>query len=156
MCDMCEGRTLDQYLDRMRELVRTHGWALQSVHGRGPVGWVYTIGLIDSYGHPELLTIDTDIGRAATLLNHLGATIRDGTVLAPGPADADGAQVELVAVHPVHVCSDLMATWHNLHGDLTDDERPQLDVLQVRVPRIVSAGPRAVRERLDRAFARTP
>ena len=157
MCEMCEGRTRDQYLDRLRGLIRTHGWALQAVHGQGRVGWVYTIGLTTGYGHPELLLIDTDVGRAARLLNGLGTAIRDGTVLVAGPTRAaDGTELELVEVHPVHTCSDLLAMWHDVHGHLPDDDRPTLDVLQVRVPSIVEGGPRAVRERLDRAFARTP
>jgi hypothetical protein len=90
------------------------------------------------------------------LLNRLGGVIRDGTILTSGPATDGGEEIELVEIHPVHTCSDLLATWHNVHGHLPDHERPPLDVLQVRVPSLVAAGPRSVRERLDRAFARTP
>ncbi|QYG91018.1 hypothetical protein HC251_00275 [Iamia sp. SCSIO 61187] len=43
------------------------------------------------------------------------------------------------------------------HTDrLPDDRRPDLDVVQVLVPDVVAHGPRPVRERLDRPFARTP
>jgi hypothetical protein len=153
MCEICEGSTIDEYLEHVREVVRSHGWALQSVGGSGAVGWVYTIGLTSSYGHPELLTIDTDVGRAARLLNELGRMVRDGGRLRPGiMTTADDGTVELLAVHPVHARSDLVATWHSLHAP----EAPELDLLQVVVPEVVAHGPRGLRERLDRAFARTP
>jgi hypothetical protein len=156
MCEMCEGRTMDEVLDRLDGLVRTHGWALQGVQGSGAVSWLYTIGLTTGYGHPELLTIDTDVGRAARLLNGLGAAIRDGTVLGSGVATTpDGAPIDLVAVHPVHLRGDLVAMWHRLHARSVG-RPPPLEVLQVLDPEVLRTGRRSVRERLDRAFARTP
>src|ERR1035441_1378111 len=57
MCWMCDrpGATERDYLDHMRQLIRTYGWAVQGVEREGlHPPWAYTVGLT-RHRRPELV-----------------------------------------------------------------------------------------------------
>ena len=72
MCDICNGRTHEELRIEMREYIGSRGWALQAV-GASPSesGWVYTVGLIETFTHP-------DPAAYGSLLNRIGKHVRRG------------------------------------------------------------------------------
>lgn len=157
MCSICDGQTIEESNDDLRDIVRRVGWAVLMVEPPpGGVGWAYTIGLHLSYGHPELLVVDDDVRRGGELLNVLGRRVRDGEVLSAGTDVAIGPRrAELVAVHEVHARDELIGTWFRVHDMDTEDIAPS--ILQVVVPDLVLAsGRRAMRTRFDDPLAHPP
>ncbi len=127
MCEMCDGKSFQQVLDDTRDHVRRFGWAVRGVEPEPTrPGWVYTVGLLDSYEHPELVVFDDDWSRGASLLNALGRAVRDGEELVPGDhiALGAGASAHIVDVHPDHLATELFAMWHNVRqvGTVTPPE----------------------------------
>lgn len=122
MCDICDGKTHEQVEAETRGHIRRLGWALQGVEpSAGCHGWVYTIGLLDSYDHPELVLIDDDWARGGSLLNVLGRAVRDGDIFQPGDRiDLGERWAEVIDVHPDHLTSDVLAVWHNVRGSGSD------------------------------------
>jgi len=115
MCWQCDhpDATLDDYLDRVRKMIRTYGWMIQYVEDdKRP--FAYTIGL-HQRGLPELVMTGVQPQIAARLLNSMAHLVVDhGTELQPA-MHIDQAEflMEVVEVdHPdVHL---LMAV--NLYG----------------------------------------
>lgn len=71
MCFRCDNpsSSREDYLSRVAELKRCHGWAVQGVEGdRFHPPWAYTVGLTDC-GLPELVVTGMPIRKAARLLN---------------------------------------------------------------------------------------
>jgi hypothetical protein len=103
MCWRCDhpDKTLDDYLDVLRDKIRRGGWVVQYVEGeRSP--FAYTIGLFD-HGLPELLVTGLPPKEAVWLLNTFARRMSAGGRPASGhqlflPA---GTRVEIVDVeHP--------------------------------------------------------
>ncbi|HEU5007589.1 MAG TPA: DUF4262 domain-containing protein [Jatrophihabitantaceae bacterium] len=70
----------------LRETIRKHGWAVQSVlgnHRKRYPDFSYTVGLW-GFGHPELLVIGLAADVAGWLLNQLGQLVRAGESLRAG------------------------------------------------------------------------
>jgi hypothetical protein len=103
MCWQCDhpDKTLDDYLDLLREKILAHGWAVQYVEiPKRP--FAYTIGLHDR-GLPELLVTGLPPREALWLLN----TFAKRTLVGLRPAAGErvslpaGTRLELVDVeHP--------------------------------------------------------
>jgi hypothetical protein len=130
MCQMCEGWSLEEVRQDLSERIDRFGWALQGVTGPRP--WVYTIGLTERFGHPELIMAGVDISCASFALNVLGAGIGDGETFTPGleGVDVDDVPLDFGQVHPVHVASGLVAMWEDHYTHLPGAP-PPLEVVQV-------------------------
>jgi hypothetical protein len=104
MCWQCDhpDKTLDDYLELLREQILRHGWVVQYVED-DKMPFAYTIGLHDR-GLPELLVTGLDPQRAGWLLNTFAKRVLSGRRPTAGnevllPA---GTRLELVDVeHPV-------------------------------------------------------
>jgi Domain of unknown function (DUF4262) len=102
MCWMCDrpGATERDYLDHMRQLIRTYGWAVQGVERDGlHPPWAYTVGLT-RHRRPELVITGMGLTRATGVLNMVAGRLLHDDVPAPGTqaALADGPLVEVVRV----------------------------------------------------------
>lgn len=85
----------DQEDERIKTVIRRHGWAIEYIGGGGCAvpgcdggddegpPFAHTIGLF-GLGHPELLVFDLDPVTSARLLNTLGDRIRADHALIPG------------------------------------------------------------------------
>lgn len=156
MCEICKGWTHEEVAADQRHHITTIGWSVQMVEPRpGRVGWTYTIGLSESYGHPELLVFGRDVWAGGRMLNELGTAVRDGTVVEPGAAVVSGIALEVLEVHPVHLFGELVARWRALYEERDPRERPELRVLQVREAS-ADSDDRDLRIRLDRPYTRLP
>jgi hypothetical protein len=87
---MSDGFDVGAYLQRLREVVLEHGWAVQAVlGGSGDPPFAYTVGLTRYDGHPELVMYGLHPDLAHGLLNDLGARIRGGARLREGQRISD-------------------------------------------------------------------
>ena len=107
MCDICNGKTIGEYLDGQRDTLAQYGWSIQAVgfgeDEDGALPWAYTIGLAAGFGHPELVVCGHDIRLAAQLLNGMGDDVRAGTLFAAGEVEERlGRTIRLRAVHRSH------------------------------------------------------
>ena len=70
MCLECDGFSHEQVMRGLDLKIRTYGWALTQVD-EGPSAFSYTIGLVESYGHPELIALDFDAKHHHPLISWL-------------------------------------------------------------------------------------
>ena len=103
MCWMCNrpGATERDYLDHMRQLITTYGWAVQGVERDGiHPPWAYTVGLTP-HRRPELVITGMGLTRATGVLNGVAAHLLHADVPAPGTQAAllDGPLIEIVGGH---------------------------------------------------------
>ena len=89
----------------MHAHVASGSWALQGVEaGEHQRPWAYTIGLMQHFGHPELVITDGAWRESAVILNQLGECVRQGDRFVPGMVvESDGSAIELGVVHPSYV-----------------------------------------------------
>jgi len=102
MCWMCDrpGATERDYLDHMRQLIRTYGWAVQGVERDGPhPPWAYTVGL-SRHRRPELVVTGMALARATEILNVVAGRLWHDDVPAAGTQTilVNGPLVEVVTV----------------------------------------------------------
>jgi hypothetical protein len=99
-----------------------------------PAGWVYTMGLLDRAGHPELVVAGVPVTTAAQVLGALGRAVLDGECFRVGETiDLGPGIAEVAAVHPVHYELSTFNIWHELKavGVL---HSPELTVQQIVAP----------------------
>ena len=116
--------------------IHTHidsgSWALQGVEaGEHQRPWVYTIGLTQNFGHPELVITDGDVRDSALILNQVGEWIRQGDRFVQGAVvESDGGTLEFGPVHGTYVRHGLCASWSAYSAWAGTDPGP-LELLQV-------------------------
>ena len=111
MCRRCEGYSWEQ-IEREEDLIiRTHGWMLSSVHNEDGTAWSYTVGLIESWGHPELIAIDFPFERQQALIHYLSAQVEKTSSI--DLLDVISHDHQLVSVHRDNLATELIATWLN-------------------------------------------
>lgn len=79
---------VDETDENIRETIAEYGWyvALVDDEGDGPeTRFAYSIGMVETLGHPEVLVLGQPIELMAYLINEVGERARDG---APCPVDA--------------------------------------------------------------------
>jgi hypothetical protein len=141
---MCEGKTLEEMLDRRAGLIRTDGFFPIAVEDRRP--WAYTIGLAETQDHPELLMAGEDLQYVGHLIGVLGDRVIRGETFEPGDVTTEhGHDLEFRSVHPVHLNHGLLNAWFLQYG--RTPEIPVLDVVQV-----VFRDDRVRQPRLDQAW----
>jgi hypothetical protein len=130
MCPICDGKSVEEVLHDLHHVVELLGWAVQAVEASRP--WVYTIGLADRYGHPELVLAGVDISLSMHLLNALGTMVATGEELRPGGKEVVVGEREVTfgAVHPVHLATGLVGTWESYY-EWRPGPSPALEVVQV-------------------------
>ena len=132
MCDICDGTTYEASWQRIQDLVASRSWAIQGVEAAAHQRpWAYTIGLTESFGHPELVITDGTWPTSVEILNMLGEWIRDGDEYDVGSVvDAGEFRIELGAVHASFLHHGLCASWSAYYEWAGTDPGP-LQVLQV-------------------------
>ncbi len=82
--------------------IRTYGWQLTQVTDDHP--WSYTIGLTESYGHPELMITGLELDVQSTVIRKIIDAIE--TTGSVDHAFLERQGVTLVEVHPNHLRDD--------------------------------------------------
>ena len=118
MCFFCDGGTTDEYHRKVSDDIDDPGWHLIGVEAR-PM-WGYTIGLLERFGHPELVAVDECCwDHLAAGLNVIGDRVRAGQRFLPGDDifDVDGTcKARVGAVHPDEWTTDRFAAWLDYYG----------------------------------------
>ena len=95
--------------------VRVHGWALIPVgdesDARRP--WAYTVGLTETFGHPDLIVTDIRRESAVELIRRAVGWIDDGQL---DPVELERAHVRAVQVHRAQLVRDWFAVWSRRAG----------------------------------------
>jgi hypothetical protein len=125
MCMMCDGASPDEVIDRYGELIDEHGWVAVGVGGtaRAP-GWIYTIGLTETYNHPELVVVTCSVDAAHRRLRGVIDGIAEGRYIEAGRQVIEGVgPAECRAVATNQLEAGLIAYWptvaHRQGWDLT-------------------------------------
>lgn len=115
MCVLCDGGTVEEWLDGTRERIEEHGFTMVSVDAKSP--WTYTIGLLESFGHPELVITGVDPSAAQDLLRAFVAHIRSGDGFERGDVSLHGVPFRIGDVHPTQWVHGRFAMWVNYYGE---------------------------------------
>ncbi|HZP31295.1 MAG TPA: DUF4262 domain-containing protein [Acidimicrobiia bacterium] len=108
MCRICDGFTIEEVIADDAAKIAEHGFMMQAVSasGRGddPRSWVYTVGLLDMVGHPEMIVAGVDVETGGRVLSHLAnSAIDDDERFEPGDVVELGTGcAEVGTVHAVH------------------------------------------------------
>lgn len=85
MCEMCEGRSADEFIEGVIDDIRQVGWAVIAVEDeQGRHLHTYTAGLTRYHGHPELIFSGADFPTAHHVLDVLADGVREGRRFEPG------------------------------------------------------------------------
>jgi hypothetical protein len=135
MCEICNGMSYEEMWERMHEHIGAGQWFLECVEASAHTRtWAYTVGLVENFGHPELVVCDFEVVSGGSLLNEIATQIQCGLRVVPGATiDLDGYAVEIGAVHPSYVAHGLCAMWSNYYAWRGAPPGP-FEVLQVIPP----------------------
>ncbi len=124
--------------------IRVYGWSVASVENARP--WTFSIGLLESFAHPELVVTDMEFDAAHALINAVGDVVRDSDGR-PSDVALKAMGVELVPVAERHLRSQRFNAWRAYYG-----ERPRAgDFVQILPPPgMYCACHQATCRRLDR------
>lgn len=145
MCRMCDGATREEMRADLRRKIDTNGWAAQAVEpGNGFPGWVYTIGLMERFGHPEFVVVACDAVAAYAILTDLVLRVEAGGWL----ADLDEVRLHdgtrsLGWAHAAQLRAGLLSSWTDLYGTEGRTDLP-LGALVIEAPDLVCPACRAV------------
>lgn len=100
MCEMCDGRTPQEFMAGVIDDIDETGWAVVAVEGeRGEHVHSYTVGLTRLHGHPELIVSGGTFEWAHHLLDELAEAVHAGRRLVAGKVLTEaGRQCVLVVV----------------------------------------------------------
>jgi hypothetical protein len=134
---MCEGASQEEVLAEDAAIVEEHGYLVTGVGGGDPPHWTYTVGLLDRFGHPELIVAGPHCEVAGALINLVGREIAEGRSFRAGdvltlPGDTGSARFG--RVHPIQYRLDTFNVWHWLL-DRKVVSATMLEAVQVFAPR---------------------
>ena len=136
---MCEGFSIDDVVALGAAHIAEYGYGIQGVVGpdgadNGFGSWVYTVGLLDAAGHPELIIAGGFPDWSASVLSLLaGSTLAGERYLVDETIDlGDGGVARVGSVHEIQYELDTFNMWHNLKnaGVL---HAPELEAVQITV-----------------------
>ena len=94
--------------------IRTYGWQLLQITDTNP--WSYTIGLLESYDHPELMITGLEFDVQNRVIRKIVDSIETTGSVDLAFLEREG--VTLVDVHPRHLAGDWFGTWSNFYERL--------------------------------------
>jgi hypothetical protein len=133
MCEICDGATYEELFTRYAEIIRTAGFIVITVEGAR--GWSYTIGLLDSADHPELIAAGGASAPRARLVHSLATKALGGEHFHAGDTIGLGESgiARVGMVHPIHFELETFAMWQNL-ADFGAIHRHRPRAVQVLLP----------------------
>ena len=126
MCLRCDGYSEDDVLRAIDLNVRVHGFHICAVEDARP--WTYTIGVLQTTGHPDLVVTDIESRQAGRLLWWIYERIDESGRLDAAELTENG--IRIVPVHRAQPHDELFGTWIQHYG-----RDPQIgEILQVLPP----------------------
>lgn len=96
---MCDGGTVEEWLEETRQRIDRQGFTMVSVGG-GKSSWTYTIGLVESLDHPELVVTGLGGEYEQSLIGDVVAHIKNGERFEIGDTALHGVPLRIGHVHP--------------------------------------------------------
>lgn len=130
--------TFNEVNEKVSTDIRDYGWHVLKILGEGdepPFG--YSIGLVKTFGHPEIMIIGLKLDLIHSLINSMGEAIRDGHIYKSGSFDSDlleGYDCYFTSVYDIHY-DNHFGTAQNYYGN---DDFP---VLQCVYPSVKGVFP---------------
>ncbi|HEV3226318.1 MAG TPA: DUF4262 domain-containing protein [Acidimicrobiales bacterium] len=134
MCIICDGASDDEVHTGEFVRIAMHGFTMIGIEG-SPT-WTYTIGLVPSFGHPELVMTGVSMPTAADLLTAVVERVREGVRFdtdSPPLSLCSCTSVAFGAVHPAQWERGRFNGWLSYYDWLGED-LPSPDALQVLWP----------------------
>jgi hypothetical protein len=103
--------------------------------GGGKSAWTYTIGLVESFDHPEFVMAGLSAENCSVVINALVDRVRAGERFDVGCPDPSirGVPVRVGAVHPTQWVHGRFAMWVNYYGE-AGEPRPVPSAVQILWP----------------------
>lgn len=122
MCFFCDGGTPDEYARIVASDIDTYGRHVVAVESSDlRPGWLYTIGLSERFGHPELVvTAPCCIPCAHATLGGIANQVARGARYSVGDeavSDDGPGRARFGAVHPRQWKTNLFAAWLEYYED---------------------------------------
>jgi hypothetical protein len=133
MCSICDGETFEEYIAGARLRIAVYGYMMCGVNDDYVYPWVYTAGLSDARGHPELIIASASLETNAVICKAMSETIMSGDRFEIGEIlRVAGKRVRIGAVADIQYELDTFNMWHELReaGVLN---APRLSAVQVVV-----------------------
>lgn len=137
----CEIREAEALAAPLRREIAELGWTIagSAAEGRRP-SWLYTVGLVSKYEHPEFIVVGHDELTSEILLALLAMRVAAGERFThETPVEIADSRWELGWVHPRHFKLDTFAMWEPLME--MHVWHFQVGALQVRPLELVGAHP---------------
>jgi hypothetical protein len=134
VCFICDGGTEEEAFTGEFLRIAVHGFTM--VHVEGVPSWTYTIGLLRSYDHPELVMTGQSPEVAAELLTEVVEHIRRGETFDAAAAPlalCDCTSLAFGTVHPEQWTHGRFNGWLN-HFDRLGEVPPAPAAVQVLWP----------------------
>lgn len=147
MCLQCDGCSHEEAMRALDLQVKVHGWSVVQV-GDEHAAFSYTVGLVENFGHPDLIVLDVDRAYQYALINEIAKGI--ATTGRPALDRPLTEGVRCREVHTNHLTSEYFAMWATRYGGLP---RPG-QMMQVVLPdRAFCACHKHAVRRLDRPYS---
>lgn len=106
MCLICDGYSEEQVMGAVDMHIRIHGYHLQLVEDDRP--WAYTVGLTETFDHPELVVVGVELRSAEELIRIAVDVLKAGCDLDRGLAQ-HGAHTAVV--HERYLDGEWFGNW---------------------------------------------
>jgi len=106
----CDGYSLEEFRRHVDLTIRVNGYLIQQV-ADDPEEWTYTVGVAESWGHPDLLIVDGPLEVQSRLVAELISDVRDHGEIRPELLD--NLDLHLVPVHESHFASGIVGIWED-------------------------------------------
>jgi len=107
MCIICDGRSFEEAARGIDLSIRIYGWHLVMVDDA--MGWSYTIGLTETFNHPELVVVDLKLETGKKLVAMAVHLIERDGYLKPEELAKHG--ISVVTVHDHHLDGEWFGRW---------------------------------------------
>src|SRR4051812_40756449 len=115
MCRLCDGASWEEVLAEHELRLAVYGYVIAGVVDDDYVPWVYTVGLLDATGHPELIIAGPQAETCAAVIHDLAERVMAGEEFVIGDkAKVAGEPVSFGDVHAAHYADDTFNQWHEL------------------------------------------
>ncbi len=116
MCFICDGGTPDEYMRLIESHIDQYDWHVAGVEASEPyLSWMYTIGLSEKFGHPELVVNGLCCMECGHMtLNGVGTLVAEGARFEAGgeAREPDGpGRSRIGAVHPHYWRTNMFNLW---------------------------------------------
>ncbi len=133
MCQRCNGLSDHEIFDDQLRMIDQYGYFVTGVaeHTPGKPCWLYTVGLVDRFAHPEILVVSCDVQAAHRLIAGVVEEISRGATFDGLTHMCSRTSPRAIrTVHAVQLADGALAEWNN-HYSMAGRADLELRALQL-------------------------